>query len=717
MVQPTGPVGELRADLVVSTDKTPAQVRKDLEEVAKTTDAEMGKIGKDAGTAFDEGFQKSTKATGRDAMRTVIKDLEHEGLKLKSVQLDADGNVIRSWFSREVVKGERAVQELAASGAFKKIGNAFSDAIGSGFNVSGKSPLVPLLATVVGFIGELVAGAIQIVNGLVAVLATIPNAIGAVILQVGVLFLAFHGLTTAIQGAFAAKNAEELQKALEGLTPSAQQFVKTLLPLRDFFNELSAIAQENFFDRMAVSLQRVVDAVGPILRGGVGQVASALGDVARGILNVLDSPVFTKFLSELIPATVDWLRSFNSAFQDFLIGLADFGSAVMPFFSWLGESLNQALAEFGVWLGNLSVDPAFIQWLEDMKTNLTDGAEALGAIIKFLVQFTDTLNKAGGNEALKDITAQFNEVSKFLATDEGTKAMEGLLHAIQIMAYLFIFLVNDVVLLLFLFEVTAEFLKQLFTVWIPSWFGSFVDFIVAAGHAVADFFTNKIPEFFTFVGTYIKAWGDDLFIWVGTFVLGLVDAIGSAIGWIITKLLEGTAAVAVWIHDRIFDVIDFFKSIPDQIGDAVGNLLGTLYQAGRNLIQGLINGVKSMFGSLGGAMSAAVQIIRDFLPFSPAKEGPLSGKGDPLLAGQKIVERIATGIEMEGPALSSATSSATSNVLVGANAVQMNFYGQTPTQQQAAGIGAAAGNSLADTLAQRNTRLAIRSIGLVSAAG
>ena len=82
-----------------------------------------------------------------------------------------------------------------------------------------------------------------------------------------------------------------------------------------------------------------------------------------------------------------------------------------------------------------------------------------------------------------------------------------------------------------------------------------------------------------------------------------------------------------------------------------------------------------------------------------------------MIAGATIVQRIATGMEMEAPGLRDASSMATSNVLVGAGAVQMNFYGQTPTTAQASGIGADAGNSLAATIAQRNARLAVRSLG------
>lgn len=706
------PVGEVDATLRITTDKTKGDVKKDLEEVGRTADAEMGKIGKEAGDSFDDGIRRSTKNTGRDIARGISSGIEREGIHIiKSI--DSDGNLVRRVVVTELEKGERAIADLASSGAFKKIGALFSDAIGASFNVSGKSPLIAILVPLFGFIAELIAGAIQLVNGLTAVLATLPNAIGAVILQIGVLFLAVQGVGGAIQKAFAAKNADELKAALQGLTPAAQDFVNVLLGLREPFKLLRDVAQEAFFDRIGQSIQRVADTLGPILLKDLAGLAGALGDVVRGILNILANPVFTRFLSELIPATIDWLHSFNSAFQDFLIGVADLGAAVMPFFSWLGESLNKALSEFGIWLGNLSVDPEFIQWLEDMKTNLRDGAEALGSILKFLKEFVDALDDAGGNEALKDITAQFNELAKFLATDEGTKAMEGLLHAIQALAYVFIFLVNDIILFLFLFEVTGEFLKVLFTQWIPSWLEwvgkKFVEWALFVYHLFGDFFANKIPEFFDLIGGYILGFFDGMFEAIGGFLMDAVNAIGGFLGSIITAILEGTASVAIWIKDRAADVIDFFKSIPQMIADAVGTLEDTLFGQGQNLIKGLINGIISMSGPLGYIVGRLLQErVKNQLPASPAKDGPLSGKGDPLFAGQEISNRIAAGIEMEAPTIGDATANAVSNVNA---AVTMNFYGPTPTTAQASGIGAAAGNSLANTLAQRNTRLAVRAMG------
>lgn len=726
MTGPLGPVaGAVLAEVVLTGEGTTEQMHDILEDAGDAGDKDMKKLGKDLGDTFDEELKKSTKNTGSDVAAALAAGIE-KGWKPKTIQLDADGNVVRAWLTKETEQGvTKAIKDLETGGVFTKFKSLFTDAIGAGFNVSGKSPLIAFLVPLIGFIGELVLGAVQLVNGLIAVLTVVPNLIGAIILQAGVLFLAFKGVGTAITAAFAAKDAKELEEALKTLTPNAREFVKVLLPLRDVFKELSAIAQEAFFDRVARDFQRMIDALVPLLRGGLADLASGLGDVARGILNVLASPVFTKFLSELIPATVDWLRSFNSAFQDFLIGLANFGSAVMPFFSWLGGTLNQALGEFGAWLGNLSIDPEFLAWLEDMKVTLADGAEALGSMVWFLKELVDALDRAGGNEALKDITAQFNQLAKLLATDEGTKTMEALLHVIQILAYFFIFLVNDILVFLFLLEVTAEFIKN------------------GLLPAIADFFTNKLPEFFNFVGGKIlefKSWliagfkegfdktlenMEDFLIGllqfliafqatIMLFFINLFIEIGSAV---ISGLFNIAGAIATWLHDRAMDIGNFFSNLAGTIAGWASGLWNSLFEGGRNLISGLIDGIQSRFPALMEIANRAAAIFRAVWPFSPAKEGPLSGSGDPMIAGQKLVERIATGIEMETPNLVDASYDAASSVLVGANAVQMNFYGQTPTQSQAAGIGAAAGNSLADTIARRDTRLAIRSIGSAVATG
>ena len=101
-------------------------------------------------------------------------------------------------------------------GPFSKIGQGVADAIGAGFNVSGRSSLILFLIPLVGAIVGLVLAAVQAANALVAVLATVPALIAGIGIQVAVLALAFHGLGTAIRGRVRSQERQGTQRGDQG---------------------------------------------------------------------------------------------------------------------------------------------------------------------------------------------------------------------------------------------------------------------------------------------------------------------------------------------------------------------------------------------------------------------------------------------------------------------------------------------------------------------
>src|SRR5690554_2314578 len=111
------------------------------------------------------------------------------------------------------------------------------------------------------------------------------------------------------------------------------------------------------------------------------------------------------------------------------------------------------------------------------------------------------------------------------------------------------------------------------------------------------------------------------------------------------------------VRDRIDQLVAFVRDIPDRIKRAIGNAKDILKQAGRNIIQGLIDGINSMLGRIRDTISNVAGEIRDFLPFSPAKVGPLSGRGSPDLAGAAIGRMIAEGLSRQEPIIARATDS------------------------------------------------------------
>jgi hypothetical protein len=67
--------------------------------------------------------------------------------------------------------------------------------------------------------------------------------------------------------------------------------------------------------------------------------------------------------------------------------------------------------------------------------------------------------------------------------------------------------------------------------------------------------------------------------------------------------------------------------------------------AGGSIVDGLIAGIKGGFNRAYSAVKDGMKNIRNLLPFSPAKEGPFSGKGWTLYSGRSMMQGLADGIK------------------------------------------------------------------------
>lgn len=92
-----------------------------------------------------------------------------------------------------------------------------------------------------------------------------------------------------------------------------------------------------------------------------------------------------------------------------------------------------------------------------------------------------------------------------------------------------------------------------------------------------------------------------------------------------------------------------FLDVPKQITSVLANVPSMMVSSGKKIIQGLIDGIKSMASSVTGAVSDMLGSVRKYLPFSPAKKGPFSGRGWTLYSGRSIVEALAEGAAQRTP--------------------------------------------------------------------
>lgn len=650
-----GQDGEAFIDVHANTDPYERELERKLRESSKDAEKLLGAIGKDWGEELADGVSDELGRHGKDYGKAVEDATQRTTVRIRSgFSVDRRGRLHDAAGRFARMFGEEVDEEFermaAPGGPLNRIGQGFADAIGAGFNISGRSPLIALLIPIFGAIAAAIGAAIQAVNALIGLIATLPALLAAVGLQVGVLFIAFQGLGERIQAAFAATNAKELEKVLFGLEEPAKRFVRSLLPLRDFWRDLQMVVRNNFFGQLQDPITKILGALrGPALVG-FSNLAVAMGQFFNGLGTFFASPLFVDFINDVFPATIRWVQQFGGSFLKLLESLIRVADAALPFLESFGRLISNNLSLIADVLNENVANGDLRAWLDSMEDTLVSVFQLLGSVIQFTATFLQQLDQAGGKKLIDELTRFFGVMTTFLASPLGQKALEGLISAlttsVQVTGGLIVVLLTLFAVAEFVREAIAEFFKFLFLM-----FGKAADFIAGVAEGIYRFFRN--------LGNPIQ-----------TVLTGIKDTIV-----------------------RQFERVE--------------NLL---FDAGKALVRGFINGIKAMARPLEEAGGFIVNTIKRFLPGSPADEGPFSGSGYTLYRGQRMVQDLIKGIRMESPELRDASMDAVSNITFGKGAIQVGFEGVVPTQSQAERTGSAVGNGITAILAPQRTRLAVRTL-------
>lgn len=164
---------------------------------------------------------------------------------------------------------------------------------------------------------------------------------------------------------------------------------------------------------------------------------------------------------------------------------------------------------------------------------------------------------------------------------------------------------------------------------------------------VAPLFASLMVELAPFLAIILK-----IGIWLAILPLKIAELGAMILTWLTENGAVGAAKRGIEsfgnaVQSKIGLAVDFFRNLGTTIKNALGNFGTLLYDAGRNVVQGLINGITSMISGLRNKASEVASTIRNFFPFSPAKTGPLSGRGDLRYAGRNMVAGLVRGIEDE----------------------------------------------------------------------
>jgi phage-related protein len=401
---------------------------------------------------------------------------------------------------------------------------------------------------------------------------------------------------------------------------------------------------------LGAALGPIIDALGPVLLSA----ATAIGNLVVALSPLL--PVVGNLIAALLPPLIPIIDTLGQTFTD-----------LAPLVLQVGEILTAVLAPI---IGAL---PEIITPLLDTFTQLT--ATLLPVLSDLLVQLAPTFTQLAGTVAeLIVAAAPLLQVLGPLLVDVIAALLPVITPVIGLLTSLVSVLVDnlagaitnvivpaiDVIVALFSGDLSGAVtaLGDLFAgVWeqIKTVVSNVGGFISDAINTIIGIFQYLYD---TLIGNSIIP---DLIGAIVAAFAGLPGRAAAALGGLVGSLVgvarSAGARMLGAVRGGVSDAVDVFRGLKDRARSALGNLGSTLYGAGQSLIRGFIDGIKSMIGSVKSAASSVVSSARDFFPFSPAKEGPFSGRGWTLYSGEALATDFAKGITRNQAAVRDAVNS------------------------------------------------------------
>lgn len=467
------------------------------------------------------------------------------------------------------------------------------------------------------------------------------------------------GGTTAREAATTIEGSVNMMKAawenwLTGLGDSDADMAQ----LTDNLVESFETAAENVVPRVAIILGTLLGSV-PGIVAEVGPVAAqALQDTFMTAAQTFHDMLPQEAQSALDGAIETFRGSgLADAVGNALSGIAEFGAKAADGISQLAESFDETSAMEAA-ATVIDTVAGFIGHLADQAGEyLMPVLEAAGEALSAFFQ------------AVADAQVWLEPLATFLG--------DVLVAALEIVVAAFTFAVDTVTLLV---NAVTEFVN--FLMGVPASVQSFVDQVGA--------FFGQLPGL---IGGFLAGVMASIGAWVAGIVAQAVQAgsqflssVGSFFGQLPGQvggfLSSVIGTVGGWVSSMGGKAAEAASTFGSNLINGLMGIIGQAQSAGSAIVQGLIDGIMGMIGAAGDAIGSVVDRIASFLPHSPAKRGPFSGKGWTPYSGRAIVHGLAEGIAE----LADEPADAMASVMDGISATQAVADAATVTVKASGGM-------------------------------
>lgn len=530
---------------------------------------------------------------------------------------------------------------------------------------------IALIAAALGplliVIGKMISGVgsiMTLVSKAPAAIAAVKGGVAAVTGALGVSLGTILAVVAAIAALVAAfvhlwNTNNEFKNSIIGIW---NQIKETFAGLADGIvsrvNELG-FDFENFTEMLKAAWDALCSVLAPMFEGMFTNIANILSAASGVILGVLD--IFVGLF------TGDWEQMWNgvkgifisiwnllvSTFQNILNVIKNVADVVL---GWFGTSWNgawTAVKDFfvGIWTSISMFFTSIVTGIRDFFVNTWTAIYTTFTNIITAIQTVATTIFT----AIRDfITGIFTEIYNFLAPllEAFRYLFETIFQAIQILIGMAMDWISEKISAIW--NGIVSFLSPLLE-GIKSTFETIWNGIRTVIDTVLTAISGTVSSIWNGIRSAISAVLDSIKSKVSTAWNSVSTTISNVLGTIKTTVSSIWENIKSAVSQKISGIVTTVKDGFNTAVDFVKGLASDAWSWGSDIISGIIDGIKSMIGSLADCVTGVADTIREFLHFSVPDKGPLTdyeswmpdfmrGLADGINKSKKYVEKAVSGV-------------------------------------------------------------------------
>lgn len=277
-------------------------------------------------------------------------------------------------------------------------------------------------------ISGLVSIAPQAANALVPLLGLIgliPGGVAIAAASIGTLVIGLHGFGTALKDAGDPKKIKQFNQELANMAPSARAAVLALVAIKTQFKSIQLEVQQRLFAGLSAQIKDVARVQLPVLRTGLGDIASALGNAGKQFLSFFSSESSRGDLSIIFGRTATAIDNAAAAVRpllDAFFALAQQGSTAL---ARLTGNFGDIARQFDAFVQRVTSNGQFFAWVEQGISTLESLGDIFRNVASIILTLLQGLDSSGGTflDTLNKLTFQF---AQFLKSAQGQQALHAL---------------------------------------------------------------------------------------------------------------------------------------------------------------------------------------------------------------------------------------------------------------------------------------------------